>query len=51
MITLLLVLLGMYFGFELGRKWDAGKLEIEEEVVEEVRRRGGVRLRSITVRR
>lgn len=51
MITMLLVLLAMYFGFELGRKWDAGKMEAEEESLEEVHRRGGIRLRSITVRR
>ena len=55
MVTLALVALALWFGFELGRKWDAGIREAEQEALEaetEARRsRGGVRLKTITIRR
>jgi hypothetical protein len=51
MITIILVALAFWFGFELGRKWDIGIKEAEVEAVQERQARGGVRLRPITIRR
>jgi hypothetical protein len=43
--------LGVWFGFELGRKWDAGIRELEAEETAQASARGGFRLKSITIRR
>jgi hypothetical protein len=50
-MILILVALALWFGFELGRKWHLGEVEAEQEIFAETRARGGVRLRSITIRR
>lgn len=52
LVWLIPILLASWFGFELGRKWDAGRAEAEqEEAVEARESRGGVRLNRITIRR
>lgn len=51
LVWLTVVGLALWFGFELGRKWDQGRDEIEMEEVAERSQRGGVRLRRIAVRR
>jgi hypothetical protein len=52
LVWLLTISLAGWFGFELGRKWDAGRVEEELEEYEKAEAaRGGIRLNRITVRR
>lgn len=52
LIWLLTVSLALWFGFELGRKWDAGQREAEAEAYAERRQQqGGIRLSRIVIRR
>jgi hypothetical protein len=52
LIWLLTISLAGWFGFELGRKWDAGREEIVAEAEERREsERGGVRLNRIVMRR
>jgi hypothetical protein len=51
MTLLVMVTLALWFGFQLGRKWDMGERELEQEAAADIGERRGIRLRTITVRR
>lgn len=55
LITLILMGISAYVGFEIGRKWELGEREEELERLEEQRERrsarGTVRLRPLRIRR
>jgi len=51
LVWIVVVGVALWFGFELGRKWQLGVQEEELERHEETRARGGIRLNTITVRR
>lgn len=52
LVWILTVAFAGWFGFCLGRKWDDGEREVEQEIEEERRAaRPGVKLRTISIRR
>jgi hypothetical protein len=55
LVTLILMAISAYVGFETGRRWTAGRKEIAAEKREEERflrgRRGTVKLKSMKIRR
>lgn len=51
LVWITVILLAAVFGFCLGRRWDEGEKEAEAEEGMAAAERGGVRLRTITVRR
>lgn len=51
LLILALIAIAFYFGFQIGRRWDAGEREEAAEEIEQLKQRGGIRLRPITVRR
>ena len=51
LVAVLTVALALWFGFELGRKWELGKAEEEAEALAETHASGRVRLNTIRIRR
>lgn len=55
LVWMLTIALSLWFGFELGRKWEVGEAEeireAEQEALEATRERRGIRLNRISVRR
>ena len=51
LVWFLTISLTAWFAFELGRKWTEGDAEELADAEEERRERGGIRMRSITIRR
>jgi hypothetical protein len=49
-ITLILVALAFYFGFEIGRRWEAGVAEEELEAYQSTQATGRIRLSSMRIR-
>jgi hypothetical protein len=51
MVTVIMVALALWFGFELGRHWSDGRLEIEVEKHDRTHNRGKIRLNTMHIRR
>lgn len=55
LVWLLTIAIALWFGFEIGRKWEVGEAEeireAEQEALEATRERRGIRLTRISVRR
>lgn len=50
-MTAILILLALYFGFEVGRRWEAGRREEELEAISSAQATGRIRLTAMQIRR